>query len=229
MVKECFPKRGEIIAVTKEQTQVVLDNDASTQFQALLKHDNKRIKMTVIWCFSNITAGTEAQIQLFIDAGLIPVVIKALQEGEFPTQVESAWAISNSIINGSDSQVAYAVECGVIPPLCNLLEYRHLQDHLQVTRCVLDALSSLLKRAGKDYGTVAVMIKECGGLEEIKTIRTYENEAARDPNFDSLTKIYILSSEIIKQYFPSEAEIKIVMSKVADVNCQLQFESKTYA
>ena len=65
---------------TNEQTQVVLDNDALTQFQALLRYGRERIKKEAIWCLSNITAGAEAQVQLVIDAGLIPVVINASQE-----------------------------------------------------------------------------------------------------------------------------------------------------
>ena len=52
------------------------------------------------------------------------------------------------------------------------------------------------------------MIKECGGLDEIKGIKAYENIVSRAP-FNNATEIHVcaLSSEIIKQlYFPSEVE-----------------------
>ena len=33
-----------------------------------------------VWFLSNITAGTEQQVQCVIDAGLLPLIIKALTE-----------------------------------------------------------------------------------------------------------------------------------------------------
>ena len=38
--------------------------------------------------------------------------------GEFQTQKEAAWAISNLTISGNKSQVAYLVQEGVVPPFC---------------------------------------------------------------------------------------------------------------
>ena len=54
---------------------------------------------------SNITAGNKQQVQAVIDAGLIPMIIAQLTKGEFQTQKEAAWAISNLTISGSKQQV----------------------------------------------------------------------------------------------------------------------------
>ena len=48
-------------------------------------------------------------------------------QGEFQTQKEAAWAISNLTISGNKSQVSYLVEQGVIPPFCHLLSCKDTQ------------------------------------------------------------------------------------------------------
>ena len=62
-----------------------------------------------------------------IDAGLIPQIIHHLARGEFQTQKEAAWAISNLTVSGRKEQVAYLVQQGVIPPFCKLLTCKDAQ------------------------------------------------------------------------------------------------------
>ena len=71
-----------------------------------------------VWFLSNITAGNQQQVQSVIEAGLVPMVIGHLSKGEFQTQKEAAWAISNLTISGNKTQVAHLVTQGVIPPFC---------------------------------------------------------------------------------------------------------------
>ena len=71
-----------------------------------------------VWFLSNITAGNQQQVQAVIEAGLVPMIIAHLTKGEFQTQKEAAWAISNLTISGNKTQVAYLVSQGVIPPFC---------------------------------------------------------------------------------------------------------------
>ena len=60
-----------------------------------------------VWFLSNITAGNQMQVQAVIDAGLIPFIIHHLSRGEFQTQKEAAWAISNLTISGRKEQVKH--------------------------------------------------------------------------------------------------------------------------
>lgn len=76
---------------------------------------------------SNVTAGNKQQVQAVIDAGLLPKIVENLTKGEFQTQKEAAWAVSNLSISGSKAQVAELINCGVIPPLCNLLTCKDTQ------------------------------------------------------------------------------------------------------
>ncbi|MBW05127.1 Importin subunit alpha-4, partial [Eschrichtius robustus] len=112
-----------------------------------------------VWFLSNITAGNQQQVQAVIDAGLIPMIIHQLAKGDFGTQKEAAWAISNLTISGRKDQVEYLVQQNVIPPFCNLLSVKDSQ----VVQVVLDGLKNILIMAGDEASTIAEIIEECGG------------------------------------------------------------------
>lgn len=57
-----------------------------------------------MWTLSNITAGNQGQIQMVVDACLIPPLITILAQGNFKTQKEAAWALSNLTVGGSVQQ-----------------------------------------------------------------------------------------------------------------------------
>lgn len=63
------------------------------------------ISKEAVWFLSNITAGNKHQVQAVIEANLLPMVIDHLRKGEFQTQKEAAWAISNLTISGTKEQV----------------------------------------------------------------------------------------------------------------------------
>ncbi|XP_064131737.1 importin subunit alpha-3 isoform X1 [Loxodonta africana] len=109
--------------------------------------------------------------------------------GDFGTQKEAAWAISNLTISGRKDQVAYLIQQNVIPPFCNLLTVKDAQ----VVQVVLDGLSNILKMAEDEAETIANLIEECGGLEKIEQLQNHENE-----------DIYKLAYEIIDQFFSSD-------------------------
>jgi hypothetical protein len=81
------------------------------------------------------------------------------RQGEFQTQKEAAWAISNLTISGNREQVARLIQEGVIPPFCSLLNCKDTQ----VIQVVLDGINNMLKMAGPQVEQLANMIEECGG------------------------------------------------------------------
>src|SRR5262245_11278962 len=116
--------------------QAVLDQGALSYFPALLQHPRKKINRKAISCLSNITAGNQQRVQTVINANLLPLVIMRLETGDFQTQKKAARAIRNLTISGSQDQIRYCVQNGVIPPLCKLLGY----EELQITTVVLDSI-----------------------------------------------------------------------------------------
>jgi len=112
-----------------------------------------------------------------------------LQNGDFQTQKEAAWAVSNVTISGTPAQVAYMVEKGVIGPFCNLLNVRDMQ----IVQVVLDGLNNILKMSGPAAETICRMIEECGGLDKIEQLQNHDSE-----------EIYKLAYDIIDTYFSGE-------------------------
>jgi hypothetical protein len=53
---------------------------------------------------SNIIAGNGNQVQAVIDAGLVPTIIHLFDNGDFQTQKEAAWALSNLKDSGRTDQ-----------------------------------------------------------------------------------------------------------------------------
>ncbi|KAF4025606.1 hypothetical protein G4228_017629 [Cervus hanglu yarkandensis] len=171
-----------------EQIQMVIDSGVVPFLVPLLSHQEVKVQEAV-WFLSNITAGNQQQVQAVIDAGLIPMIIHQLAKGDFGTQKEAAWAISNLTISGRKDQVEYLVQQNVIPPFCNLLSVKDSQ----VVQVVLDGLKNILIMAGDEASTIAEIIEECGGLEKIEVLQQHENE-----------DIYKLAFEIIDQYFSGD-------------------------
>ncbi|KAH0624119.1 hypothetical protein JD844_007513 [Phrynosoma platyrhinos] len=116
---------------------------------------------------------------------------EAVVEGDFGTQKEAAWAISNLTISGRKDQVAYLIQQNVIPPFCNLLTVKDAQ----VVQVVLDGLSNILKMAEDEAETIANLIEECGDMKIFLWfhLQNHENE-----------DIYKLAYEIIDQFFSSD-------------------------
>ncbi|OWR40774.1 importin subunit alpha-4 [Danaus plexippus] len=198
---------GNIVTGTDEQTQVVLNCDALSHFPALLSHPKEKICKEAVWFLSNITAGNKQQVQAVIDAGLLPKIVENLSKGEFQTQKEAAWAVSNLSISGTSEQVAALVQCGVIPPFCNLLDCKDSQ----VINVVLDGLSNMLKMAGDSTEAVATMIEECGGIDKIEELQGHEK-----------VEIYKMAYDIIEQYFADEEEDATVVPPAADATFQFE-------
>ncbi len=92
------------------------------------------------WTLSNITAGTQNQIQSVIAAGLIPVLVQVLGTSELRVQKEAAWALTNFTSGASTEQVLYLVQCQIIKPICDLLSAKDPK----LIKVLLDGLCNIL-------------------------------------------------------------------------------------
>lgn len=152
----------------------------------LLAHYKEKINKEAVWFVSNITAGNQQQVQDVFDAGIMPMIIHLLDRGDFPTQKEAAWAISNVTISGRPNQVEQMVKLGVLRPFCAMLSC----TDSQIIQVVLDGINNILKMAGEAAEQVTSEIEECGGLDKIENLQNHENE-----------DIYKLAFEIIDNFF----------------------------
>ncbi len=109
-------------------------------FHELLKHSKINVQKESGWILSNITAGTQVQIQSVIESDLIPLLIQTLANNELKVKREIAWAITNYTTHANTEQVLYLIKCQVIKPICDLL---FNEDYLLI-KILLDALYNIL-------------------------------------------------------------------------------------
>ncbi|XP_054569665.1 importin subunit alpha-3 isoform X2 [Eptesicus fuscus] len=179
-----------------EQIQMVIDSGIVPHLVPLLSHQEVKVQTAALRAVGNIVTGTDEQTQVVLNCDALshfPALLthpkEKINKGDFGTQKEAAWAISNLTISGRKDQVACLIQQNVIPPFCNLLTVKDAQ----VVQVVLDGLSNILKMAEDEAETIANLIEECGGLEKIEQLQNHENE-----------DIYKLAYEIIDQFFSTD-------------------------
>lgn len=123
----------------------------------LLSNSRQNIVKEAAWTISNITAGNHHQIQAVIDAGIPEEICNVLQKGDYRSQKEAAWAITNATSSGTPEQVIYLLESvGIMKPYCSLLDSKDARSIL----VVLTGLKNLFTLAEK-----------MGGTESLATVR----------------------------------------------------------
>jgi len=78
-------------------------------------------------------------LQLLISSvNILRVLIK---QGDFKSQKEAVWVITNLTSGGTMEQIAFCVQCGAVNPLCDMLTVKDAK----VITIVLDAISNILQ------------------------------------------------------------------------------------
>lgn len=109
-------------------------------------------------------------------------------QGDFKSQKEAAWAVTNITSGGSIQQLSILVQEGALHCLCMLLDSKDYK----CVKVVMDGIVNILTTAEKtgDVEKVAVLIEECGGLDKLEALQHHENE-----------EIYQKALSIIDTYF----------------------------
>jgi len=64
-----------------------------------------------------------------------------IKQGDFKSQKEAVWVITNLTSGGTMEQIAYCVQCGVISPMCDMLTVKEAK----VITIILDGINNILQ------------------------------------------------------------------------------------
>ena len=103
-------------------------------------------------------------------------VLEMLQKDDYRSQREAVrvMVILNLTSGGSQERMAELCRLGAAKPRCDLLAV----EGANLVMVFPDALSNVLRCAEQvdREGTVALQVDECGGLDRIESLQTYEDE-----------------------------------------------------
>jgi importin subunit alpha-6/7 len=108
---------GNLITLNDNQSEYVTEQpEVIDALHTLLISHERSSRKEAAWTLSNISAGSEAQLQMVINAGVIPTIISMILSPELDIDVrrECVWVLSNAMATARTSstmdQVMYLLE-----------------------------------------------------------------------------------------------------------------------
>jgi hypothetical protein len=102
---------GNMIAGCQLATQAAIDQGAIAVLMASTQHERASICKESFWALSNVCAGTIAQIEAAIGAGILQLLVRTMKDGHVSTATlkEIFWCACNIVTDGSTEQVEAVV------------------------------------------------------------------------------------------------------------------------
>ena len=170
---------GNLVTGGDEQTQDVINMGLCDKLAALLdlkqsavsdRNESTFLKETC-WMISNITAGTEEQIDCVMKNDIFPSLINLLKNGPCEVRKEAAWAISNATSGGNKAQIRYLVHRGVIEALVSSLESIYpkiLLIAMEGLNNILSCGEDIKNETESDENEFSILVESAGGLNKVE-------------------------------------------------------------
>eukprot|EP01133_Synstelium_polycarpum_P013299 gene13299-15631_t len=133
---------GNFLTGDDVQTQMVLDAGALNVLKAMLSDAKTSIRKEACWCISNITSGTRDQIEMVLQTGIFPEIIRRASPSEdLYVRKEAIWALSNACCGGKREQIVHMVQAGLI----NCLFIATSWEDVTVVKVALEGLQHTVR------------------------------------------------------------------------------------
>ncbi|CAH8632573.1 unnamed protein product [Heterobilharzia americana] len=157
---------------------------------------------------------------MVVKHNIIPCVLEILHKGEFRTQKEAVWVISNFTNGGTAEQCAYLLNQNVLKALSNILTV----NEPKVVLMVLEAVKKLFE-VSDQFGqleSACIELETCGGLDKLEALQDHSNQ-----------QVYETAYHLIEKYFndvddDERSSVEVAFNEVPDSealpNLQQEFQ-----
>ncbi|KAG7537232.1 Armadillo [Arabidopsis suecica] len=90
----------------------------------LVHSDDEQVLSDACWAFSNLSDGSNGDIQSVIEAGVVPRLVELLQHPS-PVVIVPALRTIGNIVSGNSLQTQCVINCGALPILADLLTQKY--------------------------------------------------------------------------------------------------------
>ena len=195
---------GNIILGNANETQIVIDIGLLSYLKMTLKHESKAIRKETGWIVSNISGGTQLQIEEIFNCGIYADVLDHIHNDCYDVQYELFWAVCNLTSTFHQENIAKLLDGGIVHFIKQFID----NQNSTVVNLGLEALSNLLAY-GQTYwrdemgrNMVGKMLEECGLLDILEQLQY-------SPNQDTYEKVV----ELIRRFFQTTEEEAIDVFK----------------
>lgn len=177
-----------LLCGTSHQKDLMFRSGCLKYIRKLLFHTDKTIVHLSTKAIRNITTGTPDEIQAIIEAGVIPVLIQILQDGDTATKFEAMCAINNITFCGTSDQILLLCQPSVLKVVCNMLTVEHFQTVYYALHAIRQFM--LTERVSGDFDRMVYMMETFGGFNMLEVLQTHQDK-----------RLSSVSLQIMNDYF----------------------------
>ena len=160
---------GNILTGDEAQTSAIVSiPQAVPLLCGLLNHPKKNVKKETMWALSNIAAGSKAQIEALVNAGVFTKISNLLGTPSPDVEItkEAVWCLSNPTGSGTESQIVHLVESGGLRALCTQLSSTSCA---KISKLALEAIDNILQRCS--LPSAALVVRQSPAADSLARLR----------------------------------------------------------
>lgn len=163
---------GNIAAGDNALTQKTLEQGLLDVFFPLVQFRDYSIRKEVQWTLSNITAGTSAQRDFFLNHPIAREALIGFQDPVEAVRLETSWVYHNLAAAGSQMQCLSLFDLGIIPQLRDRFQDdpRLVRNLLVIIYKLLDAGYALSQRTGSPHSPVTEQLIASGCHQQLESL-----------------------------------------------------------